>query len=108
MARKTNSAILSGAGGPAPFVQGGEHGPQMKNARWRGGFLILAEWTGLAHILRAAAALASAALRFPPEAAQAASSTPQNEKRPLARAFLDTGGVDGTRTRDPRRDRPVF
>ncbi len=26
LARKTNSAILSGAGGQAPFVQGGEHG----------------------------------------------------------------------------------
>ncbi len=28
---------------------------------------------------------------------------------PLGKAFLlDNGGADGTRTRDPRRDRPVF
>lgn len=41
--------------------------------------MFLAEWTGLAYILQAPAALASAALRFPPEAAQAASSTPQSD-----------------------------
>src|SRR6218665_660961 len=26
----------------------------------------------------------------------------------LGLAWIDSGGVDGTRTRDPRRDRPVF
>jgi hypothetical protein len=31
------------------------------------------------------------------------------KKKPLKpRAFFEVGGVDGTRTRDPRRDRPVF
>ncbi|NKI71242.1 hypothetical protein GN109_17600 [Collimonas pratensis] len=51
-----------------------------KNARLRGHlYLILAEWTGLAYMLQAAAAPAGAALRFPPEAAQAASSTPQSD-----------------------------
>ncbi|MNM84759.1 hypothetical protein D3C81_968570 [compost metagenome] len=33
LARKTNSAILAGAGGDEPFVQGAGHGVQMKNAR---------------------------------------------------------------------------
>ena len=33
---------------------------------------------------------------------------PYKSKCPLARAFGTTGGVDGARTRDPRRDRPVF
>jgi hypothetical protein len=35
----------------------------------------------------------------------------ENEKRACkksCRPFSDFGGVDGTRTRDPRRDRPVF
>ena len=35
----------------------------------------------------------------------------ENEKRACkksCRPFSDIGGVDGTRTRDPRRDRPVF
>ncbi len=30
------------------------------------------------------------------------------KKGELAFAFFGVGGVDGTRTRDPRRDRPVF
>ena len=30
------------------------------------------------------------------------------KKGELAFALLNVGGVDGTRTRDPRRDRPVF
>ncbi len=142
---------------------------------WRSG-------TGLAYILQAADARARASLRAPPEAAQAASSSPQsrarkraqlnstNEKARTRRAFpfiwrsgRDSptscrprtrvhahpfesrrkprrrlpplrghapasgrnstaqmekpargglfhlfGGADGTRTRDPRRDRPVF
>ncbi|WP_156480176.1 hypothetical protein [Collimonas pratensis] len=51
-----------------------------RHYRLRGHFyLILAEWTGLAYMLQAAAAPAGAALRFPPEAAQAASSTPQSD-----------------------------
>ena len=35
---------------------------------------------------------------------------PRIAKSPLRRmgSFLCVGGVDGTRTRDPRRDRPVF
>src|SRR5262245_969085 len=33
----------------------------------------------------------------------------RHEKRPRAAGvFKNSGGVDGTRTRDPRRDRPVF
>ena len=32
-----------------------------------------------------------------------------NKKSPLCRGFLNLlGGADGTRTRDPRRDRPIF
>jgi hypothetical protein len=31
-----------------------------------------------------------------------------NRKGELTFAFREAGGVDGTRTRDPRRDRPVF
>ncbi|SOZ50767.1 exported hypothetical protein [Cupriavidus taiwanensis] len=87
MARKTNSAILSGAGGQAPYVLGGEHEPQTKNARWRGRFIKLAEWTGLAYVPQAAAAPAGAALLVPPRAAQAARSPPYKRKSPLARAF---------------------
>ncbi|WP_222426136.1 hypothetical protein, partial [Burkholderia stabilis] len=50
-----------------------------------GGLLhFLAERTGLAYIPQAAAALASAALRVPPEAAQAASSAPQSRARQRA------------------------
>jgi hypothetical protein len=30
------------------------------------------------------------------------------KKRALARFFSQLGGADGARTRDPRRDRPVF
>ncbi len=71
----------------------------MKNARIRGRFLLLAEWTGLACVSQAAAAPGGAALLVPPGAAQAAPSTPHNEKRPHSRAFLATGGVDGTRLR---------
>ena len=34
---------------------------------------------------------------------------PRNEESLVVRlGFLISGGVDGTRTRDPRRDRPVF
>ncbi|WP_216352113.1 hypothetical protein, partial [Burkholderia cenocepacia] len=76
----------------------------------RGGLLhFLAERTGLAYIPQAAAALASAALRVPPEAAQAASSAPPshcpqagtthdaNEKARTRRASSFSGGADGTR-----------
>ena len=31
-----------------------------------------------------------------------------SNKANFAFALIDIGGVDGTRTRDPRRDRPVF
>ncbi len=41
-------------------------------------FFILAEWIGPAYTLQAAESLASDSLRVPPEAAQAASSTPQS------------------------------
>jgi hypothetical protein len=70
---------------------------------------------GLAYVPQAADSLASESLRVPPRALLAPlrkwSATPNREKkqkRPLARAFSYFGGVDGTRTRDPRRDRPVF
>ena len=32
----------------------------------------------------------------------------EEKKRALARFFSQLGGADGARTRDPRRDRPVF
>ena len=47
------------------------------NARLRGRLALLAEWTGLAHMARAAAAPAGAALLAPPKATQAAFSTPR-------------------------------
>ena len=51
----------------------------------RGGLLhFLAERTGLAYIPQAADARARASLRVPPEAAQAASSTPQSRARKRA------------------------
>ncbi len=50
---------------------------------------------------------AGESLRVPPKAAQAAFSIPSNKKTRL-RGLILFGGVDGTRTRDPRRDRPVF
>jgi hypothetical protein len=34
--------------------------------------------------------------------------TLENKKDGTKSVFRVTGGVDGTRTRDPRRDRPVF
>jgi len=46
-----------------------------KKARLRGHFY-LAEWTGLAYIPQAAEVRIRTSLRLPPEAAQAASSTP--------------------------------
>ncbi|MCU9956186.1 hypothetical protein OEJ37_22760, partial [Burkholderia sp. BKH01] len=92
-----------------------------KPAHKAGFFNFLAERTGLACIPQAAAALASAALRVPPQAAQAASSDPRPRARGRAQQpnaqtkmpaqgghFRLFGGADGTRTRDPRRDRPVF
>ncbi|CAN0640561.1 hypothetical protein BCEP27_10184 [Burkholderia cepacia] len=80
----------------------------------------MAERTGLAYILQAADARARASLRVPPEAAQAASSAPRSRARQRAQPTIQMkkpaqggllhffGGADGTRTRDPRRDRPVF
>ena len=58
---------------------------QMKKPAQGGLFHFLAERTGLAYIPQAAAARARAALRVPPEAAQAASSTPQSRARLRAR-----------------------
>ncbi len=70
-----------------------------KSPHKAGFFMCLAERTGLAYILQAADARARASLRAPPEAARAASSTPQsrarkraqrgstNEKARLVRAF---------------------
>jgi toxin ParE1/3/4 len=49
------------------------------NARLRGHFACLAEWTGLAYTLQAADSLASESLLAPPKAAQAAFSTPELE-----------------------------
>ncbi len=69
---------------------------------WRSG-------TGLAYILQAANARARASLRAPPEAAQAASSSPQSRVRKRAQPetqmkkpargglFHSFGGADGTR-----------
>ena len=47
---------------------------------------------------------------YPLQPARIAQKKPQN-KKPLQLALtavFKSGGVDGTRTRDPRRDRPVF
>ncbi|WP_221622388.1 hypothetical protein, partial [Burkholderia sp. Bp9140] len=57
---------------------------QMKKSAQGGLLHFLAERTGLAYILQAAAARTRAALRVPPEAAQAASSTPQSRARKRA------------------------
>ncbi|WP_236596391.1 hypothetical protein, partial [Burkholderia sp. E168m30] len=56
----------------------------MKKPAQGGLFHFLAEWTGLAYLPQAAAALASAALLVPPEAEQAASSAPQLRARQRA------------------------
>ncbi|CAM2169454.1 conserved hypothetical protein [Burkholderia latens] len=56
----------------------------MKKPAQRGLLHFLAERTGLAYIPRAAVARARATLRFPPEAAQAASSAPRSRARKRA------------------------
>jgi hypothetical protein len=54
-----------------------------------------------------AAADAPWVFALPPEASLGAGA-PDVKKGELAFALRSVGGVDGTRTRDPRRDRPVF
>ncbi len=39
---------------------------------------------------------------------QLAKSAHSKKAFPFGKAFQISGGADGTRTRDPRRDRPVF
>ena len=73
-------------------------------------FFLLAERTGLADMLPAADSLASESLRVRIRIARRGNAlVSQRKKARTSRTFfLFAGGADGTRTRDPRRDRPVF
>jgi hypothetical protein len=72
-------------------------------------FFLLAERTGLADMLPAADSLASESLRVPNRIVRRDNAFIEMEKgRDESGPSSFAGGADGTRTRDPRRDRPVF
>jgi hypothetical protein len=71
--------------------------------------LLLAERTGLSDMLPAADSLASESLRVRIRIARRGNAFVTIKKKPDESGFFFfAGGADGTRTRDPRRDRPVF
>jgi hypothetical protein len=75
----------------------------------RGFFFLLAERTGLADMLPAADSLASESLRVQIRIVRRDNALIEMEKGPDESGPSSfAGGADGTRTRDPRRDRPVF
>ena len=85
------------------------------NHQWKKGptnralLLLLAERTGLSDMLPAADSLASESLRVLNRIARRGNTFARIQKKPdKSGFFLFAGGADGTRTRDPRRDRPVF
>ena len=72
--------------------------------------LMLAERTGLAHVPRAADSLARESLRAQNVlfAGRELLRGKRKKARQVGPFLFDAGGADGARTRDPRRDRPVF
>ncbi|VXC33017.1 hypothetical protein MASSI9I_60282 [Massilia sp. 9I] len=84
---------------------------QIKMVRLCGPFLFeVFKATGLADVPPAADSLASESLRaHGPHSSAGTNALIEKKKGPTSRTLsFITGGADGARTRDPRRDRPVF